>query len=107
MPGGEHRSPWTRRFLSHGGTKLAQRLLGSQMTDMTSGFECFSRRAMKFVLTYRVQSRANFFQTEIRHMMHRFRWTEIPIIYVNDHSRIGRKALGESFRVLLQMTIQK
>ena len=107
ISGGAHRSPWTRRCLSYGGTVLARAVLGSQMTDMTSGFECFSRPAMEYVLQQRVRSRANFFQTEIRHMMHRFRWKEIPIVYVNDHSRIGRRAIGESFRILAQMRLKK
>jgi dolichol-phosphate mannosyltransferase len=107
MPGGAHRSPWTRRLLSYGGTLLARKLLHCKMTDMTSGFECFSAPAMECVLKNHVHSRANFFQTEIRHMMHRFRWTEIPIVYVNEHSRVGRRALGESFRVLVQLAQQK
>lgn len=107
MPGGAHRSPWTRRWLSYGGTVLAQRALGSRMTDMTSGFECFSRPAMKHILERRVRSRANFFQTEIRHMMHGFRWKEIPIVYVNDSSRVGRRAIGESFRILAKMSLGK
>lgn len=107
MPGGAHRSPWTRRVLSYGGTLLARLALGSKMTDMTSGFECFSRRAMEHVLKQRVRSRANFFQTEIRHMMHRFMWKEIPIVYVNDRARVGRRAIGESFHVLAQMVFEK
>jgi len=107
MPGGAHQSPWTRRCLSYGGTVLARMALGSQMTDMTSGFECFNRRAMEHVLQHRVRSRANFFQTEIRHMMHRFRWKEIPIVYSNDRARVGRRAIGESFRILAQMSMGK
>jgi dolichol-phosphate mannosyltransferase len=107
MPGGAHCSPWTRRCLSYGGTLLARTFLGSKMTDMTSGYECFNRLAMEYVLQRRVRSRANFFQTEIRHMMHRFRWKEIPIVYVNNHSRVGRRAIGESLAVLLQMTFHK
>ena len=103
MRGGAHRSPWTRRMLSKGGTILARTLLGSEMTDMTSGFECFNRSAMRHVLANRVRSRANFFQTEIRHMMHRFRWKEIPIVYVNDQVRVGRSALRESFRILFHL----
>jgi dolichol-phosphate mannosyltransferase len=105
MPGGAHRSPWMRRALSYGGTILARTLLESKMTDMTSGFECFNRPAMDHVLTHGVRSRANFFQTEIRHMMHRFRWKEIPLVYTNDHSSVGRRAIGESFRILLQLAL--
>jgi dolichol-phosphate mannosyltransferase len=103
MAGGEHRGPLTRRVLSYGGTVLARRMLHSRMSDMTSGYECFDRTAMAYVLERGVKSRANFFQTEIRHMMHRFRWTEIPIVYVNDQVRVGRSAIRESFRILFQL----
>ncbi|HEY0946619.1 MAG TPA: glycosyltransferase family 2 protein [Opitutaceae bacterium] len=106
-PGGGHHSPWTRRTLSYGGTLLARAILGSRMTDMTSGFECFNRAAMAHVLDHGVRSRANFFQTEIRHMMHRFRWTEIPFVYVNDHVSVGRSAIGESFRILAQLALKR
>jgi dolichol-phosphate mannosyltransferase len=107
MSGGAHRSPWTRRCLSYGGSVLARLCLDSQMTDMTSGFECFGRPAMEYLLQRRVRSRANFFQTEIRHMMHRFRWKEIPIVYVNDKARVGRRAIAESLRILAQMSLGK
>jgi dolichol-phosphate mannosyltransferase len=103
MPGGAHRGPLTRRLLSYGGTVLSRTLLHSRMTDMTSGFECFDRTAMAYVLEHGVRSRANFFQTEIRDMMHRFRWKEIPIVYVNDQVRVGRSALRESFRILFHL----
>ncbi|MEO6569660.1 MAG: glycosyltransferase [Opitutaceae bacterium] len=103
MRGGDHRGPWTRRVLSYGGTVLARQMLHSGMTDMTSGYECFDRTAMAYVLEHGVKSRANFFQTEIRHMMHRFRWKEIPIVYVNDQVSVGRSAVRESFRILFQL----
>lgn len=106
-PGGGHRSPWTRRTLSYGGTLLARVVLGSRMTDMTSGFECFNRLAMAHVLEHGVRSRANFFQTEIRHMMHRFHWKEIPFVYVNENVSVGRSAIGESFRILAQLALKR
>lgn len=104
MKGGAHRGPMTRRLLSYGGTVLARQMLDSQMTDMTSGFECFDRTAMAHVLERGVKSRANFFQTEIRHMMHRFRWKELPIVYVNDQVTVGRSAVRESLRILYQLS---
>jgi dolichol-phosphate mannosyltransferase len=100
MPGGTHKSPFTRVFVSKGGSLLTNWLLKTQMKDMTSGFECFNRRAMEMVLKNGVASRANFFQTEIRYMMHQLRWLEVPIHYSNDMYRIGRSSLRESFRIL-------
>ncbi len=107
IQGGAHRSPWTRRLLSYGATTLTRLIAGSQMTDLTGGFESFSRTAMKCVLQNRVRSRGNFFHAEIRHMMSQFRWKEIPVVYVNDQYRVGRSALGESFRVLGEMGLKR
>jgi dolichol-phosphate mannosyltransferase len=103
MRGGSHRSPVTRIFVSRGGTILARLVLNAKMTDMTSGFECFHRTAMKQVLEKGVVSRANFFQTEIRHMMHQFRWKEVPITYRNLNYSIGRNSIREAFKILWGM----
>lgn len=107
LPGACHDSPWTRVLISWGGTLLTRLLLGSKMSDMTSGFECFSRKAMKRVLDQGVASKANFFQTEIRAMMHDFRWLEVPINYHNRCFRVGRSSLREAFRILWQMRRQQ
>lgn len=103
MPGGAHRSPWQRVFISWAGSTLARLLLRSEMTDMTSGFELFSRPAMGRVLEQGVRSRAHFFQTEIRHMMHAFNWVEVPIIYTNDKPSVGGGSIGESLRGLWRL----
>lgn len=102
-PGGGHDSPITRRVLSYGGTLMARALLGSRMSDMTGGFECFARPALEHVVARGVRSRANFFQTEIRHMMHAYRWTEVPFLYVNDRPTVGRSAVRESLRILFEL----
>lgn len=101
--GGSHKSPLNRIIISRGGSMLAQWVLDAKMTDMTSGFECFNRKAMALVLKNGVASKANFFQTEIRYMMHDLRWLEVPITYVNTNFRIGRSSIREAFRILWQM----
>lgn len=100
LPGGAHNSPFSRRFLSWGGTKLAQWLLQAPMSDMTSGYELFTREALEEVVRAGVRSRANFFQTEIRLRMSRKRWKELPIIYANDNARVGRSSIREALRHL-------
>lgn len=106
-PGGGHRSPISRRVLSYGGTVLARALLRSRMSDMTGGYECFARHALEHVVAHGVRSRANFFQTEIRHLMHAYRWTEVPFVYVNDRASVGRSAVRESFRILFQLAFSR
>ena len=103
MKGGAHISPLTRVVVSKGGTVLANKLLKTRMTDMTSGFGCFNRKAMDLVLSKGVASKANFFQTEIRFMMHRFRWLEVPITYRNENYTVSRSSLREAFRILWRL----
>ena len=103
MRGGSHHSPVTHVLVSRGGTFLARLVLKAKMTDMTSGFECFHRKAMQRVLEQGVKSRANFFQTEIRYMMHQSRWVEVPITYRNENYNIGRNSIREAFRILWGM----
>jgi dolichol-phosphate mannosyltransferase len=100
MAGGRHDSPWTRVVVSKGGTILTKIALNTRMSDMTSGFECFSRKAMSHVLEQGVTSKANFFQSEIRYMMHQYRWLEVPITYQNHNYQIGRSSLREALSVL-------
>ncbi|MCL5884418.1 MAG: glycosyltransferase family 2 protein [Deltaproteobacteria bacterium] len=101
--GGSYRGRWSRWLLSRGGTVLANLLLGTRMKDMTSGFEAFSRRALSFVVANGVRSRAHFFQTEIRYMMHDWPWIEIPISYTNPNVSIGKGPIFESFRILFRL----
>ena len=58
-------TPW-RRTVSRGGTLLTNLLLGTRLTDMTSGFELFTRDALEHVLARGIRSRGPFFQTEIK-----------------------------------------
>jgi len=92
--------PWSRYLISRGGGALANLLLGTHMIDMTGGFECFSRRALEAVLAKGVRSRAHFFQTEIKVLMHQFKWTEVPIHYKNPSKSVGQSSLKEAFRNL-------
>jgi len=106
MKGGRHDSPISRRLISWGGSTMARLLLKAPMTDMTSGFECFSREAMNEILDKKVMSRANFFQTEIRYMMCQHRWMEVPIHYSNEKVTVGRSSIREAIRVLFTLWMQ-
>ncbi|MEI7705463.1 MAG: glycosyltransferase family 2 protein [Deltaproteobacteria bacterium] len=102
-PGGRHAGSAARRAISWGGTVLANRMLGTRMSDMTSGFECFRRDALEHVIARGVRSRAHFFQTEIRWMMHRFRWTEIPIDYTCASPSVGTSSLTDALVSLREL----
>jgi hypothetical protein len=107
MPGGGYSGPWSRYLISRGGGQLANLLLGTHMRDMTGGFECFSRRALTAVLEKGVRSRAHFFQTEIKLLMHEFKWTEVPIHYKNPSKSVGKASLKEAFRNLFALVKER
>jgi len=99
-PGGSYDGRWGRLVLSRGGTTVANRVLGTRMTDMTSGYECFTAAALEHVIERGVRSRAHFFQTEIRAMLHDWGWVEVPISYCNPSTAAGMGPIREAVRNL-------
>jgi dolichol-phosphate mannosyltransferase len=93
-------SPWNRRLLSRGGSILARILLGTNMHDLTSGFEGFHRGIVGRILAYPLKSRAHFYQTEIRHLLRHSRWIEVPIHYRAPSPRVSRNAIKNSLATL-------
>jgi dolichol-phosphate mannosyltransferase len=92
-----------RRFVSWGGTVLANLLLGTRQTDMTSGFELFTARTLRMVLDRGIQSRAHFFQTEIKTYCRNLRFVEVPITYRAASPRLGSSAIAEAFQQLWRL----
>jgi dolichol-phosphate mannosyltransferase len=92
-----------RYCVSRGGTLLTNLLVGTKQTDMTSGFEMFSRAALEMVLAKGVQSRAHFFQTEIKVHCRNLRICEVPIHYSAPSPRLGASAVNDAFRQLWRL----
>lgn len=100
LHGGRYRGRFSRYALSRGGTLIVNLVLGTRMKDMTSGFECFTDRALRRVLSAGVRSRRHFFQTEIRVLLHGLSWVEVPISYTNPSKRAGMESVAEALRNL-------
>jgi dolichol-phosphate mannosyltransferase len=98
-------SPWNRRVLSRGGSILARLLLGARLKDMTSGYEGFHRGIVERLLKYPLKSRAHFYQTEVRHLLRKSRWMEVPIHYRAPSPRVSRGAIVNSIETLAYYTI--
>ncbi|HEX8652650.1 MAG TPA: glycosyltransferase [Pyrinomonadaceae bacterium] len=102
--GGEiSESPVKRYILSRGGTILANTLLGTKLSDMTSGFEMFSRPALENVLNRGIQSRGPFFQTEIKAYCRHLQISEVPIHYRAASHNISNKVIKDSFSNLWRL----
>jgi dolichol-phosphate mannosyltransferase len=101
MPGADYVRDDVKRYLvSRGGTLLSNLLLGTSQTDMTSGFELFSRCTLQSVLRTGIQSRAHFFQTEIKVYCRRLKFVEVPIHYHSSSPGLGSSALRDSIQQL-------
>jgi dolichol-phosphate mannosyltransferase len=98
----QDKSDWVaqRKILSKGGTFLANALLGTELYDMTSGYQGFHRAVVERFADYPLRSRAHFYQTELRYLLRRFRSVEVPITYRAPSPSVSRQAVANSFQVL-------
>ena len=93
----------SRYITSLGGTIISNLLLGTKLSDMTSGFELFKREALQKILDKGILSRGPFFQTEIRAYAHQFRITEVPIHHREASHNIGGADLRDAFSNLWRL----
>ena len=90
-----------RTFLSKGGTIVSNVLLGTKMKDMTSGFQGFHSNVVSQFLNYNLKSKAHFYQTELRYLLRKKRFAEIPIHYRAPSPSVSKKSIYNSISVLL------
>jgi len=97
------KAPFTRHFLSKGGTILCKVFLGTKLSDMTSGFELFKREVLEEILSKGILSKGPFFQTEIRTFAHDFTISEVPIFYNIPSRKFRIIELYDAFKNLLRL----
>jgi dolichol-phosphate mannosyltransferase len=96
-----------RKTLSRTGTFLSNTLLGTEMYDMTSGFQGFHREIVGKLIAYPLLSKAHFYQTELRYLLRHTRYAEIPIHYRAPSKSVSRKAIINSLQVLAHYFIHR
>jgi|SaaInlV_200m_DNA_2_1039689.scaffolds.fasta_scaffold17194_2 dolichol-phosphate mannosyltransferase len=94
-------SPLFRRLLSKNGTRMTNLLLGTRMYDMTSGFQAFHREIVKQIIDYPFKSKAHFYQTEMRYLLRKKRYQEVPIHYRAPSKSVSKGAIKNAVLVLL------
>jgi dolichol-phosphate mannosyltransferase len=93
--------PFGLRYLvSRGGSILANLLLGTRLSDMTSGFQLFTREAASAILAQGLRSQGPFFQTEMKYYGRGLRIAEVPIRYNPSSQQAQGPALADAFRTL-------
>ena len=105
--GSINQSNFKRVFLSKFGTFLSNVLLGSKMYDMTSGYQGFHAPVVKQILDYGLLSKAHFYQTEVRYLLRKKRYAEIPIHYRAPSPSVSQKSITDSLRVLRYYFIKR
>jgi len=94
-------SPFKRRALSRNSTLLANLLLGTRLKDMTSGYQGFHRTVVAKLLEYNLKSTGHFYQTELRYLLRKRRFVEVPIHYQSPSPSVSSASVKNAYRSLL------
>jgi len=94
-------SSFKRFILSKGGTLLSNFLLGTKMNDMTSGYQGFHSNIVRQFLDYPLLSTGHFYQTELRYLLRRRRFIEVPIHYRAPSPGVSQGSIRNSLDTLL------
>ncbi|HYD35465.1 MAG TPA: glycosyltransferase family 2 protein [Vitreimonas sp.] len=100
----QYQVPLKRRVLSLGGTIISNLCLGTQFSDMTSGYEAFTRAAITKILSKPLKSTGNFWHVEMRYRARKMRWTEVRITYQFPSASVRSKTVNDAFGVLWDLT---
>jgi len=77
--------PWYRRLLSRFANQYVSRITGLKVSDSTSGFRCYTRRALLCLIDTRITSEGYAFlvETVFRAQREGLRIVEIPITFTD------------------------
>lgn len=95
--------PLYRRFLSNSGTLLSNFVLGTNLKDMTSGYEGFQRHVLENMNLENFLSKGHIYQTEMRYYCRNYRTKEVPIHYTGGKSSLKLASVFEAFHVLFSL----
>jgi dolichol-phosphate mannosyltransferase len=99
--GGIGNWPLRRRALSRFANFYVSKITGMKVGDATSGYRCYSRRALEYVLQNQIAAEGYAFLVESIYRLSEagFQIAEVPIIFVDrreGQSKISRKVIFES-----------
>ncbi|MCX7919885.1 MAG: polyprenol monophosphomannose synthase [bacterium] len=80
--------PLRRLILSWMATKYVRFVTGLKLTDCTTGYKCFSRKALEALPLEQIISNGYSFQIEVNYRLYKlgFKIGELPIVFVDRHS---------------------
>jgi dolichol-phosphate mannosyltransferase len=103
--------PLRRLVLSVGAAQYVRLVTGMPVSDPTSGFRCFQRRALEPIDLGQVRSSGYSFQIEMAHRVWRqgMRVAEVPIVFTErreGHSKMSRRIVIEALWVVWRLWLQ-
>lgn len=101
--GGMKNDPLYRRILSGGGTILSNIVLGTNLKDMTSGYEAFQRHVLDDFKFEKFLSTGHMYQTEMRYYCRNCKTIEVPITYTAGKSSLKLKSVIEALGILFKL----
>jgi dolichol-phosphate mannosyltransferase len=102
IKGGKVKNTGFRRILlSKAGTVLSNMLLGTKLHDMTSGYQGFKATVVSQILNYGLKSKAHFYQTELRYLLRKKNYVELPIQYCSTSPTVPLKAIKDAINTLM------
>lgn len=107
VAGGRMEGSLSRRLLSRGASWLTNRMLGTRLRDMTSGFQGFRRAPVRAWLDYEPLSSMHFYQTEMRYQLRHFSAAEVPIHYRPTSKGVPMASLQNAAKGLWTLYRQK
>ena len=79
------------------------------MSDLTSGFDCFSKNTLKILIKnwdIHIKSNNHFYNTEQRYLLSVLNWVEVPIAYNKTSTKLPRGSIYKSLKDLIAMVIR-
>ncbi|MEJ2642073.1 MAG: polyprenol monophosphomannose synthase [Desulfosarcinaceae bacterium] len=101
-----------RRLVSRGGSLYAQSILGLPISDLTGGYNLWSRPVLERIGLDRIRSDGYSFQIELKYRAVRqgFRGIEIPIVFEDrfaGHSKMSRRIVWEAVWRVWQLRLTR
>jgi dolichol-phosphate mannosyltransferase len=108
--GGMVDQPFKRRLISWAGTIVSNLVLGTKLSDMTSGYEAFRGSVLRaidekigFDNILSLRKASHFIQTELRYYCARLTYAEKPIVYKGSTSTLRNETVVNSFKALFAL----
>jgi dolichol-phosphate mannosyltransferase len=79
---------------------MSNLMLGTKLYDMTSGYQGFHAGIARQFVDYPLLSTGHFYQTELRYLLRKKRYAEVPIHYRAPSANVSSGSVYNSLSVL-------